>query len=189
MSFQAPKYEIGDSVWLAESNWNSLPIQCPDCLGQKTWLVSTPAGETFQSYCRTCWHGYEGCSGTVNEYGYRATTRQLTIGMVCVRQSEEKSEIQYMCRETGVGSGSMWNEADLFLTHFAAKANAQQRVKALQTDGCKTLEQGKKAQRTKDQLVLESCPRKKMEDEMFGLRQELKDLKYKHRVKRKVKKT
>jgi hypothetical protein len=187
--FQQPKFKVGDTVFLAESNWNSIPIKCPDCLGQKIWEVVTPAGEVFSTYCRTCWHGYDGCSGTVSEYGYRATTRQLTIGLVNVRQSNEKSEIQYMCEETGVGSGSMWNQQELFRSEFEAEMAAQRRVEALRVDGSKTIDQDKKAQRSKDNLVLEDCPRKKMQDEIDRLKQQVKDLKYKARPKKRVKKS
>ncbi len=185
MKFQQPLYEIGTVVFLAQSSWQSVPIECPDCKGQKTWEVSTPAGEKFSTYCRTCWHGYDGCFGTVNEYGYRASTRRLTIGMVCTRQSEAKAEIQYMCEESGVGSGSMWNESELFFSEEVAKRHAQRQVEESQRIKCQETDQEKKAQRAKDMLIMEDSPRKKLEEERDYLKQQLSELKRKHAKPRK----
>ena len=186
--FQLPKFKIGDVVWLASSDWQSEPAECPDCLGEKAWEVVTPAGEIFSTHCRTCWHGYDGCSGTVSNYTYLPTVRRMTVGMVNTRQSDLKAEIQYMCEESGIGSGSLWDEEKLFPTETEARiyATTQAQLKRSTNEQC--IDDDRRRQNKKDMLVVEDCPRKVQEDEVNRLKQEIRDLKQKY-VKKRVKKT
>jgi len=54
----------------------------------------------------------------------------LTIGSVRVDTHDIEHPVSYMCRETGVGSGQIHCEADLFHTREEAQAAAEAKAKA-----------------------------------------------------------
>lgn len=177
--FQVPKFAIGDVVWRASSDWNATQIPCPDCLGDKHWMVRTPAGENFLTFCRTCWHGFDGCCGTVSQYDYTPQVRRLTVGLVTTRQSDVKTVIQYMCEETGIGSGTVWNEESVFSTEKEARVYADRQAQAKRLANPQGVEEDRKRQLKKASLVMEPNPRKVMEDEINQLKQQVKELKKK----------
>lgn len=159
------KYSIGDKVWLGRSSWSSQPVQCPDCLGKREWAVTTPAGETFYTNCRTCWRGYENSHGVVPYYTYLPKVEQLTIGVVQARQSEQGELYTYMCEETGVTSGSMYDEAELHPSEAAAWKAAEADAKRKRTHSDFCVVEDTKRQSQKDKLILEDCPSKVLRDE------------------------
>lgn len=114
-----PKFNIDDVVWYARVIWTETRVPCPDCLGQKEWTVTTPAGESFQHMCMTCSQGYYS-NGLVSEYGDKPDVRPMTIGSVRLDTAEAEDPVKYMCRETGVGSGSIYPERQLFALEDAA---------------------------------------------------------------------
>ena len=187
-NFQLPKFRIGDEVWNASSDYVATQIQCPDCKGEKVWWIMTPAGEEFETHCRTCWHGYDGCYGTISEYDYVPKVRRMTIGMVNTRQSDLQAEIQYMCIETGIGFGSLWDEDCLFETETEACIYAETQAEIKRGRNEESITQENKRQREKDHLIMEPNPRKVLEDEVNRLKEQVKTLKRKP-LKSKVKKT
>ena len=62
--------------------------QCPDCWGKK-------GREIITSHCYV--------AGMV-----------MRIGKIRCEQTGPVLKVQYMCDETGVGSGTLWNERDLY---------------------------------------------------------------------------
>jgi hypothetical protein len=52
--------------------------------------------------------------------------QQLTVGQVRIQAGYEP-ETRYMCEETGVGSGTVWREENLFLTMIEAELDARSR--------------------------------------------------------------
>ncbi len=144
-----PKYAIGDSVYGAHAAWLPDKVACPDCLGSAKWSVTTPAGETFEVRCHTCNEGWES-SGKVRVYDWRPTVQALTIGSVRMDTNDE-NPISYMCKETGVGSGTIHHEKKLFLTYDEAWANAGELAKQYSLD---TQEQQEKdrARKKKDMV-------------------------------------
>lgn len=128
-----PKFEIGQKVLCVNVDWSEKKIKCPDCLGTKQWEVKTPAGETFQHDCNTCRAGWYS-EGVVSEYADRARIRELTIGSIRIDTADLKSPISYMCIETGVGSGSVYDENTMFPNKTEADSYAErelERVKGL----------------------------------------------------------
>tara|TARA_R110000772_G_scaffold267971_3_gene393556 strand:+ start:2664 stop:3212 length:549 start_codon:yes stop_codon:yes gene_type:complete len=176
------KYVIGQVVWLGSSEWTATPVVCPDCQGHKTWTVVTEV-ETFTTYCRTCWHGYDGCYGTVSAYDYRPQVRHLTIGHIEVKQTALTFEVKYMCQETGIGSGSVWCEDSLFSTIEEAQAFGEAQSDIRRGQDAQFASDAHSARCRKDMLVLEDCPRMELQDHVERLEQEIR------RLKRKKKKT
>ena len=124
MSLPTPKYAINDTVYAADVSWTAAPIQCPDCLGRKTWNATLPTGEAVVIACPTCAYGWDDSTGTIREhYAYTHRAQRLTIGSIAVDTNAEPDErVRYMCHETGIGSGSIWYEPRLYATETEALA-------------------------------------------------------------------
>ena len=110
----------------------------------------------------------------------------MTIGMVNTRQSDLKAEIQYMCEETGIGSGSLWDEDRLFETETEAWIYAETQAELKRAHNEQAVTQDAKRQRAKDTLAMEPNPRKVLEDEVNRLKYDIVELKKKC-VKKRVK--
>lgn len=122
-----PKYDVGDTVFCAgHPAYEGYTEQCPDCLGSGVWKVETPAGDSFPCKCETCgvgsWTGAG--SGRITKYKYSSWVRRLTIGSVRI-DTADKNPISYMCNETGVGSGNVYYEEQLFDNEESAKVAGQ----------------------------------------------------------------
>lgn len=129
LDFPLPKYRNGARVWQASTTTQRSDLPCPDCLGTKRWRVTTPAGSELEAECQRCAsYGAIRNVPSLTSLKHIATVRGLTIGSVEIKSSvswEGDAKIKYMCIETGVGSGSVYNEHDLFETEDAACAVAE----------------------------------------------------------------
>lgn len=145
------KFNLGDQVWSGEGYWQNKYKQCPDCLGKKQFDVTTPAGEKFATSCPTCSEGWQS-TGRVREYGFSPLINHLTIGQVRVeiRDGEVGQAEEYMCHQTGVGSGRCWKVMYLFHTMEEALefAQAECERKALE----KEIEEEKKRKNSKKEM-------------------------------------
>lgn len=123
MTLIQTKFSIGDTVYAPQAEHETVQVECPDCLGTKTWRAVLPNGEEHDFSCPTCSYGYE-VRGTIGSYEVQSRVRVLTIGSVRVDTAHVGSREgpQYMCKETGVGSGTMWPEASLHATYAEAEA-------------------------------------------------------------------
>ena len=109
-----PKYQIGQQVYFAWGGWKETFKTCPDCLGKMEWAVETPIGDKFTIPCGTCMYGYE-CRGIIPEWGDQPEFNLVTIGSIRMDTGCKKHPISYMCEETGIGSGRIYYEENLFL--------------------------------------------------------------------------
>jgi len=122
------KYSAGDTVYSAEANGEAKWIQCPDCLGTQSWKAITPAGEEIAIECPACHRGYE-CTGVIEEWSVDGTIYCFTIASVQFDSSEAGTK--YMCQETGVGSGRVWNEEDLYASREEAEVVLPHKIAVL----------------------------------------------------------
>lgn len=127
MAIIETKYSIGDVVYLASTTTERKQHPCPDCKGTKRWKALSPAGGEYSFACPRCSSSYR--AGTDMSLDYTASVpsvARLTIGSVRHDSNERgnRSATSYMCRETGVGSGSVYDEARLFETETGAMAAA-----------------------------------------------------------------
>lgn len=119
------KYSVGDTVYSAGTTTIRKQRPCPDCKGSKLWKAVSPAGTEYEFACPRCAAGYHSNDDISLAYSAHVPSVQmLTIGQVQVR-TEPDPEIRYMCRETGIGSGTLWNETDLHPTHQEATAASE----------------------------------------------------------------
>lgn len=125
------KYSIGDKVFHASLVTERRRHPCPDCMGEKKWSTKSPAGTEYTFDCPRCSAGYNADRDMMLDYSaYAPLVGRLTIGSIqfnTARGSYDEGA-RYMCNETGVGSGSVYNESDLYPTEEealgAAKINA-----------------------------------------------------------------
>lgn len=113
------RYSIGDVVFHPRIRSSTKQEPCPDCLGTKLWLAQLPCGEEVPIQCPTCTYGYE-CRGTIAVCDPYGKVERLTIGSVRLDTAGEG--VQYMCRETGIGTGNIWDESVLHPTQKEAEA-------------------------------------------------------------------
>lgn len=122
------KYSIGDTVFHAWLTTERKRHPCPDCMGARKWSAKSPAGSEYTFSCPRCSASYNSDQDLTLDYSaYVPATKQLTVGSVQFNSLPDSWDhgARYMCRETGIGSGSVYNEADLFLTEEEARAAAQ----------------------------------------------------------------
>lgn len=113
------KFGVGDKVFAAEIAIETVQVPCPDCLGERTWDAKLPCGDTVKIQCQTCTYGYE-CRGTIGQARAEGVVRCYTVGSVSFDSwdgiNHDRGGVRYMCEETGVGSGRVWDERDLYET-------------------------------------------------------------------------
>lgn len=133
MATLTTKYSIGDVVWYATTTTERKQHPCPDCLGTREWKAIAPSGREYKFACPRCGGGYSGNSDTSLSYTASVgRASKLTIGQVRAvvggdGNSWEKPA-SYMCRETGIGGGSVYDEDSLYPSE--AEALAAAKVKA-----------------------------------------------------------
>lgn len=119
-----PKFRMGQTVWHAGTTTTTEKHDCPDCLGQRKWVFKSPAGYEGEIECPRC-NG----RGHLGLHSAGPSVARLTIGMVRASTRAPYSgddQVEYMCSETGIGSGSVYSESKLFETEDAARTEAEQ---------------------------------------------------------------
>lgn len=133
MAVITTKFDVGDTVWHASLTTTKHQHKCPDCLGSGKWAAESPAGATFVVSCPRCTDIYmSNRSLSLNYAQWTPQVSKLTIGSVrantVISGEAYDSGHQYMCLETGIGSGSIYREDDLFSTEEAARAQGEARA-------------------------------------------------------------
>jgi hypothetical protein len=122
------KYGFGDVVYVPRTEYASTRTPCVECDGKGTPKVE---GKDVSLVCPTCVGPWDEVRGWIERREWVATSERLTVGHVRVElnpewaQGEHPDKRQYMCRETGIGSGTLWSEDRMFLTRDEAVAAAE----------------------------------------------------------------
>lgn len=126
------KFAIGDVVYHASIFQTTKQHPCPDCKGERKWKAISPVGSEYEFSCPRCTTSFQSNSDLSLRYqAFAPVVDKLTIGSIRVDTSDDRGN-QYMCAETGVGSGSIYYERDFFSTHEEAMTVAQ--IKATEAD-------------------------------------------------------
>ena len=117
------KFNLGDKAYLIEHHYKNSYIECSDCRGEK---IKLPSGKELE--CPRC--KGKGILTNGQIMYYQPDPCPMTIGRQGVEISKEKTEEEYMCYETGVGSGSIYKAEKLFksideATKESAKLNQE----------------------------------------------------------------
>lgn len=114
------KFSIGDVVYAAGTTTVRKQRPCPDCLGTRKWKAVSPAGQEYEFGCPRCATRYLSNNDLSLDYSAHApNVERLTIGQVRTETGPD-AKVQYMCRETGIGSGTLWSEDRLYATDAEA---------------------------------------------------------------------
>lgn len=124
------KYGIGDVVWHASIHSTKARHDCPDCLGERKWSVTSPAGGEYTIGCPRCSASYMSDRDLSLDYtSYTGAAVKRTVGSIRHdSHSGDGARTEYMCTETGVGGGTIYREDDLFSTETEAQAAANLRA-------------------------------------------------------------
>lgn len=128
------KYNIGDTVFHACTMTEQKKHPCPDCLGSRKWKAVSPAGTEYEFACPRCSTSYLSDRDIALDYvEYVPSVLTRTIGSVRFDSGRDDHPVEYMCVETGVGSGSIYSETDLYPTREEAMEAALAKAKKANT--------------------------------------------------------
>lgn len=132
MATLTTKFDMGDVVWHAFTATEKRQHPCPDCHDTRKWKAVSPAGGEFEVPCPRCAGGYQSDQSLSLSYSvFAPRAKRLTVGLIKASTAtgdDYDAGNTYMCLETGVGSGSIYRENDLFATE--AEALEAAKVKA-----------------------------------------------------------
>ena len=118
------KYSVGDVVYHAGTTTERKQHPCPDCNGTRKWNAASPAGADYTFACPRCSASYRSFDDVSLDYtAFTPLVSKRTIGSVRFNSADGGAE--YMCHETGVGSGQIYREAFLFETEEEAQRVAE----------------------------------------------------------------
>lgn len=123
MDFPQPKFNIGETVFVASLKNLSTYIECPNCLGSAEWSVTCPNGDEFKTGCKTCNKGWNNSDGRVAVYTIEPRGERMTVGSIRIN-SQDEDPVSYMMDETGVGSGTVYYARKVFAMEEEAIAAA-----------------------------------------------------------------
>lgn len=139
------KYDLGQEVWTIRIEQERTQLPCKFCRGEKRVRVESPSGDYDYADCPRC-------KGYVPQVEVVAIPtwvlgRKLTIGQVRVHVTDSPGrpgearfdnfkqqsgrEEDYMCVETGIGSGNIHDVSKLFPTEAMAQEEADERNEAI----------------------------------------------------------
>lgn len=130
------KYSIGDKVWLGVTHWLDKSVKCPEC--EYGYIkITLKSGESDLCKCPKCYgRGYK------HAYDFHPIVNQLTIGSVRFDSAGEDDMYEYVCVETGIGTGGLYKESLLHPTQAEAEIAA-----ALETERAREHSKKEQAER------------------------------------------
>ena len=120
------KYRIGQVVWQARSVWSPKIIKCKVCAGLGTVNAKIPRKKSYVNIkCPEC----NGTRSIISEdYSFHSHVKKLTIGSIQI--DTYRQTVKYMMNETGVGSGTLYYQDELFSTEEEAIKDSKEKIKA-----------------------------------------------------------
>lgn len=118
------KYTVGDTVYRKAPSYRDYrEVSCELCVG--TGEVTIAGAEDRKAKCPDCYG--RGTRGV--DFPVPSLAQELTIGQVNVmtrnKTDRGEKEVTYMCKETGVGSGTVHREEHLFESAEEALASGE----------------------------------------------------------------
>lgn len=111
MSTIKTKYNLKQVVYKAYCENKAYHVKCEDCDGTGFWQVT---GKDVKVGCQICNKDerYWNTPGKIERHKYFPRVQKLTIGQIQATVGHYP-QIRYMCKETGLGSGTLWHEKSL----------------------------------------------------------------------------
>ena len=116
------KFNLGQHVWVVSTrHMRQKRVECPTCKGLGTVTILETGSPIDCPKCYMCGRIFKDCKCL------EFSKYQGSIGKIQVEHYVGKVEIRYMIDSTGVGSGHVWREDQVFLTEEARSAYTKQR--------------------------------------------------------------
>ena len=127
------KFNLGEEIY--QIYYEELNKKAPCTLCDGTGVVEIIGGKERMLQCPDCYGRKWVFSGNISK-GYKVNTRPMTVSNVLVRRHRtsdqcDKDRTEYMGDETGIGSGQLCSERDLFRTEIEAQAECDMRNEGL----------------------------------------------------------
>lgn len=127
-NYPTPKFSFGQRVFAATTVTTQKSYPCPDCFGSKKWTLVSPAGQHHTTTCPRC-SGGSMFPSHLKVVPLKYTSHEpkiipLTIGSISFRVYDKPVSVEYMCLETGIGSGTVYRDDTLFETAEEAEISA-----------------------------------------------------------------
>jgi hypothetical protein len=125
-------FDLGDAVYAISRSSNPIDIPCKTCNGKRNVVINNS-----EFICPDCYgHGTKK-EWLPTQWRIQEDISPAIVGQINLELTHEiyegKIEIRYMISSTGVGSGSLWPEEQLFSTWRRAQ------------DACRVLNEEEKA--------------------------------------------
>lgn len=118
-------FNIGDKVYYAKCNYESISVLCPICFGKCQVTLILGNDDTVILPCNYCAPGFESPSGNVSEYDYIVEAELVTITDIKVEISAEGEKRQYF------SNYHSYETKDLFTNEDDALARAKEKKEQL----------------------------------------------------------
>lgn len=93
-----PKFQLGDTIFMARFDRTEKTIMCPDCLGSARVKVTLGTGEEIKIECGGCDPGgYECSTGRIRQYDYAVSVVKRVITGINLQEND----VEY--RMDGIG--------------------------------------------------------------------------------------
>lgn len=122
MAILETKYNLGDIVFSPSTENTPYWEKCTSCDGTGSWKVE---GRDIKVNCTKCGDAYRKGNGRIQKFTYQPRVDILTVGQIRIEHDLTQHKVQYMCEETGIGSGTLHYEKTLFQTKDEALVVAQ----------------------------------------------------------------
>ena len=124
-------YRIGMTVILADTRWGGEQAPCKMCKGRGQLTLPIPdTNELTNAECPKCYgKGYKN-----GNWRFHPHVCTLTVGSIQVNTWSNRDgrddRIRYMAIESGIGSGSVFSQRDLYPSQHEAERAAEEKTTA-----------------------------------------------------------
>ena len=123
-----PRFKVGDTVWFAKCNWESVQKICPICFGKKVVTLILGNEDHVILPCRGCAPGFESPKGYITEYEYVVGPEIVVISGMTVEMNYDKEVVSYR------SCHGLYNDKDLYVTEEEARVRANEKKAQLDID-------------------------------------------------------
>lgn len=124
-----PRFKKGDTVYVFYPSRVEKCHPCPECGDEKEVRVVFPDGHELKASCPRCCmsYGLDMRLPSLKYVEWGVEVRSLTVGLIRINDHGDHP-VSYMCNETGIGSGSIYYQTNVFATHEEAQQAGEEHV-------------------------------------------------------------
>jgi len=122
----APKFKLGDTVFMARYERAEKTIICPDCLGSARVKVTLGTGEEIMIECGGCDPGgYQGSTGRIKQYDYTSWIASHTVTGINLKRDDVEYQLDRFGDCCSYATGTERGNYPVFATEEEAKARGE----------------------------------------------------------------